>query len=203
MRQVSVRGSARGTPGSGSRRRDAKAPAEKSACEVRAFAPGPRIFARRRLGRPQRLTPAWLKSRRSIECVRRHREYASHAAGVRDAPLRRLPRRRECPLAPRFHKWRLSSTSRGSEVTYVHCGAGVSRACTSVAAYLMERLLVRRRGAPHRPESATTVPPNAGFKDSSGRGRSAPRRGEARAVRPRRLPRSERVVVTVVRCVSK
>ena len=115
---------------------------------------------------------------------RRHRRYASHAAGVRDAPLaRRLPRRRERAAHERVSADRgLSRRSATGARNRVRSLRGRRVASLHVRRRLphLERHLVRRRGAPHRPESAAAVPPERGLQEAArGVGGALPRRGEA------------------------
>ena len=99
----------------------------------------------------------------------------------------------------------LDEARRAREIAYVHCGAGVSRACTSVAAYLIwsgslsagEALrIVQNR----RPQCR----PNAGFKKQLGAWAGRCRGGEkpAACAAPTAAPSGRRrgTVVTVVRC---
>ena len=97
----------------------------------------------------------------------------------------------------------LDEARRAREIAYVHCGAGVSRACTSVAAYLIwsgslsagEALrIVQNR----RPQCR----PNAGFKRQLGAWAERCRGGEKPAICAAPTPSDRRrgTVVTVVRC---
>ena len=97
----------------------------------------------------------------------------------------------------------LDEAKRAREIAYVHCGAGVSRACTSVAAYLIwsgslsagEALrIVQNR----RPQCR----PNAGFKRQLGAWAERCRGGEKPAICAAPTPSDRRrgTVVTVVRC---
>ena len=97
----------------------------------------------------------------------------------------------------------LDEARRAREIAYVHCGAGVSRACTSVAAYLIwsgslsagEALrIVQNR----RPQCR----PNAGFKKQLGAWAERCRGGEKPAICAAPTPSDRRrgTVVTVVRC---
>ena len=95
----------------------------------------------------------------------------------------------------------LDEARRAREIAYVHCGAGVSRACASVAAYLIwsgslsagEALrIVQNR----RPQCR----PNAGFKKQLGAWAERCRGGEKPAICAAPSGRRRGTVVTVVRC---
>ena len=96
----------------------------------------------------------------------------------------------------------LDEARRAREIAYVHCGAGVSRACTSVAAYLIwsgslsagEALrIVQNR----RPQCR----PNAGFKKQLGAWAERCRGGKKPAIcTAPSQGRRRGTVVTVVRC---
>ena len=108
-----------------------------------------------------------------------------------------------CTAFPQISAF-LDEARRAREIAYVHCGAGVSRACTSVAAYLIwsgslsagEALrIVQNR----RPQCR----PNAGFKKQLGAWAERCRGGEKpTACVPTAAPAGRRrgTVVTVVRC---
>ena len=180
----------------------AKAPAEKSACEVRALH---QVLEYLYVG-------SWAASTATAACrSTRSVVYSSSPQTPRTLPafvthhLHVVCRDDEnAPLGTAFPQIAafLDEAKRAREIAYVHCGAGVSRACTSVAAYLIwsgslsagEALrIVQNR----RPQCR----PNAGFKKQLGAWAGRCRGGEKPAIcAASSQGRRRGTVVTVVRC---